>query len=140
MHCLTFLPNNLLCTDCLLEFEPPPSISDTILATMGGVTNARWQNRAQLHITLRYVGEVDRHMANDLADVLSTLDSEALSFRLEGVGQFDDNGTPIALWAGVSPYTPLTALHKKIDRCCQTIGLHTEHRAYLPHITVAPTE
>ena len=120
-----------------IGIEPPPSISDTILALMGGVTNARWQNRAQLHITLRYVGEVNRHMANDLAATLSALHSDSLSFRLDGVGQFEDVGSPIALWAGISPVGPLTELHKKVDRCCQTIGLNAESRAYLPHITIA---
>jgi 2'-5' RNA ligase len=41
------------------------------------------------------------------------------------------------LWAGVSPHEPLKLLHNKVDQACLRVGVEPDHRAYLPHITLA---
>jgi 2'-5' RNA ligase len=104
---------------------------------MGGVAGARWQDDDQLHLTLRFIGEVDGRTAEDVAEALSAIRATALDLRLEGVGTFDRKGVVDTLWAGVAPREPLAALHRKIDRALIARGLPPEGRAYRPHITLA---
>ena len=44
----------------------PPTTRSLLLAAMGGISGARWQSEDQLHLTLRFIGEVDRHLARDV--------------------------------------------------------------------------
>jgi RNA 2',3'-cyclic 3'-phosphodiesterase len=117
--------------------RPPLAIRQQLEALMGGVPGARWQDDAQLHITLRFIGEVERPQAEDVALALSALRFPALDVALAGVGQFDTRGRPNALWAGLRPHEALAQLHRKIDQALVRIGLAPEGRAYLPHITLA---
>ncbi|MGC4250714.1 MAG: RNA 2',3'-cyclic phosphodiesterase [Sphingobium sp.] len=120
-----------------VAIRPPPFIRSRLLDLMEGVSGARWQNDDQLHLTLRFIGEVDRHAAEDLADLLRSVRFHPFSIALAGVGRFEKNGRIDSLWAGVQPRDALTVLHKKIDHLCVTLGLKPEMRAYLPHITIA---
>jgi len=104
---------------------------------MGSVANARWQNDEQLHLTLRFIGEVDRHQAEDIAAILGSVHHPALEIGLEQVGQFDRKGRIDTLWVGVSPADPLKSLHSKIDRALVRVGQPPESRNFIPHITIA---
>lgn len=108
-----------------------------LAALMGGVPRARWQDDDQLHLTLRFIGDVDRPTAEDVAVALSQLHAPAPRIALDGVGAFDRQGRTEAIWAGVTPHDALKQLHKKVDRALVAAGLAPERRAYLPHITLA---
>ena len=95
-----------------------------------------WQADEQLHLTLRYIGEVDRPVAEDVAEALSSIHAAPVMLGLNGVGWFDQRPRG-ALFARAAPVDPLAALHNKIDRALVRIGLEPERRAYLPHITLA---
>lgn len=117
--------------------RPPPAIRALLLGSMGGVPGARWQSDEQLHLTLRFIGEVDRRTAEDAAHALATVRAAPVELRVEEVGSFDARGRINALWAGVRPHEAVTALHRKIDQALVRAGLAPERRAYLPHITLA---
>ncbi|WP_404334432.1 RNA 2',3'-cyclic phosphodiesterase [Sphingomonas sp. MMS12-HWE2-04] len=117
--------------------RPPAAVRAQLLALMGGIPGARWQSDAQLHITLRFIGEVERPVAEDAALILSQVHAAPIEATIDGVGQFDSRGRPNAVWAGVRPHGPLAELHKKIDQALVRCGLEPERRAYLPHITLA---
>ena len=119
-----------------VAIRPPESIRDLLIDALDDSPDFRWQDEEQLHITLRFVGEVDRPVANDLADALSRVRSAPFAIRIKGVGRFEQRNSG-ALWAGVEPKEPLAALAAKIERMCQTVGLEPERRAYHPHITLA---
>ncbi|MFY9350596.1 RNA 2',3'-cyclic phosphodiesterase [Sphingobium sp.] len=120
-----------------VAIRPPADQRAFLLGHMGGVDNARWQDDTQLHLTLRFVGEVERRRAEDLADALTTIRFAPFAIHLSGVGRFERRHVVDTLWAGVQPRDGLEALHKKIDRLCVSIGLPPESRAYLPHVTLA---
>lgn len=120
-----------------VAIQPPRAIRALLLAMMGGVPGARWQTDEQLHLTLRFIGEVDRHRAEEIAAALGAIRQPAFPIALDGVGHFDRRGRIDALWAGVRPHEPLKALHNRIDQALARIGIAPESRAYLPHITIA---
>jgi RNA 2',3'-cyclic 3'-phosphodiesterase len=119
-----------------LAVRPPDAVIDLLLDTMEGLPELRWQNDEQLHLTLRFVGEVERPLAEDLAAALSSLRFEPFEIRIAGVGRFDHHKRG-ALWAGVEPRAPLAALAAKVERICVSVGLPPERRAFHPHITLA---
>lgn len=120
-----------------VALRPPPEVRSALLDLMGGVHGARWQDEDQLHLTLRFIGQVDRRTAEDAAAALASIHSAPLDLRLAGCGMFETRGRPNALWAGVAPREPLAALHRKVDAALVRAGLPPEGRAYLPHITLA---
>jgi RNA 2',3'-cyclic 3'-phosphodiesterase len=116
---------------------PPAPIRTQLVDIMGGVENARWQRENQLHITLRYIGKVDRHTAEDVDLALQSITAAPLSLHFQGLGEFDRKGRTDQLWAGVLPRDGITALHQKIDQALQRAGLPAETRQYRPHCTLA---
>ena len=116
---------------------PPEAIRERLLDLMEGVKGARWQDEDQLHLTLRFVGEVDRHQADDIAAALGTIRHPPFEIAVSGIGSFDRRGQPVTLWVGVSPHEPLKSLHKKVDQAVRRAGVEPDRRAYMPHITLA---
>ena len=119
-----------------VAIRPPEPIRDLLIDAMDDSADFRWQDEEQLHITLRFIGEVDRPLANDVADALTRIRAEQFRLRISGVGRFEQRNSG-ALWAGVEPKAPLAALAAKVERVCQETGLEAERRAYHPHITLA---
>jgi 2'-5' RNA ligase len=119
-----------------VAIRPPEPVRDLLIDAMHGVPGLRWQDDEQLHLTLRFVGEVERPLAEDLALALGTVRFEPFELRVAGVGRFERRGKG-ALWAGVEPRTPIAALAAKIERVCVGVGLEPERRAFHPHITLA---
>jgi 2'-5' RNA ligase len=120
-----------------VAIRPPEPIRDSLLDLMEGVAGARWQDEEQLHLTLRFIGEADRHVAEDVHAALGSLHHPPFDLRLSGVGMFDRRGVPSTLWAGVAPAEPVRTLHNKVDQAIARVGLEPEHRAFHPHITLA---
>jgi 2'-5' RNA ligase len=119
-----------------VAIRPPEAIRDLLIDGMDDSPDFRWQDEEQLHLTLRFVGEVDRPIANDLADALSRVRAAPFDARISGAGRFEQRSSG-ALWAGVEPKAPLAALAAKVERACQSVGLEPERRAFHPHITLA---
>ncbi len=116
---------------------PPREVREALLAATGGVESARWQDEGQLHLTLRFVGDIPAPEAEDLAAELGRVLAAPFTLRLAGVGHFERKGRAHTLWAGVAPSPELAALQAKVERVCQHVGLEPEPRKYAPHVTLA---
>jgi len=119
-----------------VALRPPEPIRDLLIDAMDDSPDLRWQDEEQLHLTLRFIGEVDRPVAEDVAAALGRIRAARFEVRLSGVGRFEQRGSG-ALWAGVEPKAPLAALAAKVERACRSAGLEPEPRAFHPHITLA---
>jgi 2'-5' RNA ligase len=120
-----------------VAIRPPEPIRALLLAAMGGISGARWQNDEQIHLTLRFIGEVDRHRAGDVHAALGSIHHPRFEIALSGLGMFDRRGQPETVWAGVAPHEKLRTLHKKVDQAIARVGIEPDQRAYIPHITLA---
>jgi len=120
-----------------VAIRPPAAIRAILLGAMGGISGARWQSEDQLHLTLRFIGEVDRHQAGDIHAALGGIHQAPFEIALSGIGAFERRGQAEAVWAGVAPHEPLRTLHKKVDAALLRVGVAPDERAYLPHITLA---
>ena len=110
---------------------------EALISIMGELPGARWQDDEKLHITIRFVGEVDRHMAEDIAAALGSVGHRAFDLRLDGLGSFERRGRIDNIWAGIAPHEPLRSLHAAVTQALARVGVAPEERAYLPHITLA---
>lgn len=119
-----------------VAIRPPEEICDLLIDAMDDRPDLRWVGDEQLHLTLRFIGEVERPVANDLAAALGRVRSGPFELHLNGLGRFERrNGG--ALWAAIEPKAPVVALAARIERVCQDVGLAPEHRVFHPHITIA---
>lgn len=120
-----------------IALRPPAVIRNLLLGLMEGVRNARWQDEEQLHLTLRFIGDVDRHGVDDIVAALGQIRFAPVEIALNGMGTFDRRGNIDTLWAGVTPHDALGALHQKLDQALIRAGIAPDRRAFLPHITLA---
>lgn len=120
-----------------VALRPPPAVRAALIEAMGEVPGVRWQDDEQLHVTVRFLGEVERTVAEDAALALSQVVAPAPVARIDGVGTFAQRGRTDTLWARVAPPEPLAALHRKVDQALARAGIAPDTRRYLPHVTLA---
>lgn len=119
-----------------VAIRPPEEIVDRLVDAMDDSPALRWVPDDNIHLTLRFIGEVERPTADDVAGALQHLRFPGFQLRLSGVGKFEQrNGG--ALWAGIEPRAPVAELAAKVERACIGAGIEPERRAFHPHITIA---
>lgn len=115
----------------------PDSVRDRLSFVQGGVPDARWLRPETLHLTLRFVGEVDGGTAADLDAALGQVRATAFELWLDGAGSFGPAKRPHSLHVLAARSEPLQALHDRVDRAVVKAGLSPDDRKFLPHVTVA---
>jgi 2'-5' RNA ligase len=119
-----------------VAIRPPEAVRDLLVDAMDEPSDLSWVAADNLHLTLRFIGEVERPDANDIAAALASVRSDPFEIRLAGIGTFDRRSGG-ALWAGVAPKEPVVALAAKVERACVAAGSDPGHRTFHPHITLA---
>lgn len=120
-----------------IALSPPVEIGQELEHLAGGIPGARWVAPEFLHITLRFLGEVDETRAIDIDDALQTVRAERISILLRGAGLFVRHGRPHSLWIGIDPTPALLQLRRRIDSALIRAGETPERRAFTPHLTLA---
>ncbi|GGA61145.1 RNA 2',3'-cyclic phosphodiesterase [Nitratireductor aestuarii] len=117
-----------------LEIPRDATLSLTLLR--GGLPGARWVDVENYHLTLRFIGDVEGHVADEIVSALDRVNRPAFSLALSGIGAFGGK-KPHSIWAGVTPSPDLFALQAEIERICQRLGLPKDQRKFTPHVTLA---
>ncbi len=117
-----------------LEIPRDATLSLSLLR--GGLPGARWIDVENYHLTLRFFGDIDGHVADEICAALDRVRRPAFTLQLSGVGAFGGR-KPNTIWAGVAASPDLAALQAEIDRICQRLGLPADARRFTPHVTVA---
>lgn len=116
--------------------ELPEDIRDAISDLEAPLPGVRWIMNDNLHLTLRFAGDIDNGQAREFADFLAAIDIDAFEMRLEGLGTFGGKD-PRTLWAGVRAGPQLEALARACERAARSAGLKAEGRGFKPHVTIA---
>jgi len=92
-----------------------------------------------LHITIRFIGEVPRDVVNEIIDrVLSKVKFKEFDLRLRGIGAFPSTLRPRVVWIGVeNGYSELKALRDQVESGLRGLGLRPERQEFKPHLTLA---
>jgi 2'-5' RNA ligase len=115
----------------------PEEITDGLVRRQQGIPDARWRTPDQLHITLRFFGEMPETTAGDLDAELGRIPGSPLDLTLSGVGAFGEGREVRAIWAGVETSEPLNVLASRCEAAARRAGLKAEGRPYMPHVTLA---
>ncbi|MBD3420757.1 MAG: RNA 2',3'-cyclic phosphodiesterase [Chitinivibrionales bacterium] len=101
-----------------------------------GLRQIRWSPLEQLHLTLRFLGDVDKHTFEDILSTLARVEAPAFSLTIKGAGYFPPRRSPRIIWAGVEPDQELLTLKNKIDRVLQLLHVEPDKHKFHPHITL----
>lgn len=120
-----------------VAIDLPVSLKEQLIRFNGGVPGAHWLDASQLHITLKFVGQVDGGVFRDVIDVLRDVQIDRFELTLKGMGHFPPRKKPEQLWVGVKQSDQLIILHNRIDSALTRVGLPREGRKFAPHVTLA---
>lgn len=116
--------------------EIPQGIADRLSFLRGGLPGARWIEPSDYHITLRFIGDIDDRLADDIAETLAAIRRKPLTLRLTGLDVFG-RGAPKSVHALVEPTSDLAELQAEHERRIRRLGLEAEPRRFTPHVTLA---
>ncbi len=102
-----------------------------------GLPGVRWMTLENMHLTLRFIGEVPSWRAEEIDLALHAIKARHFHLVLTGVGLFEKSGRITALWAGVERSPQLEHLQAKVETALQRAGLEPERRRFTPHVTLA---
>ncbi len=115
----------------------PEELRDRLAQMSGALDNARWVDPENMHLTLRFLGELDGREAADLDSALATIRVPAFQMELVGLGTFETGRKINALWVGVEAPEELARLQVKVENAAQRAGQPPEGRKFRPHVTLA---
>ncbi|MEL7485659.1 MAG: RNA 2',3'-cyclic phosphodiesterase [Pseudomonadota bacterium] len=119
-----------------VALDTPEIVADALSQLQFGLDGARWRSPEGFHLTLQFIGDVDRHLIADIALALDGVSAPTFSLTLAGCGVFGDK-KPRSLWAGVAANDALDALQMKVESALRRTGAPLENRKFKPHVTLA---
>ena len=120
-----------------IAVDLPDEVKESLANLSYGVIGAQWVSFYDMHLTLRFIGEVDEETYNDIVLVLDDVIASTFEMNVKGVGYFPPHNLPRVLWAGIDNKTQLNDVRKDIERCLTSVGIEPAQRKFAPHITLA---
>ena len=117
-----------------LEIPRDAALSLSLLR--GGLIGARWIDVENYHITLRFFGDIEGHVADEIANALDRVRRPEFMLNLSGVGAFGSK-KPHSVYAGACASPDLNGLQGEIERICQRLGIAPDPHKFTPHVTLA---
>ncbi|MDR1623288.1 MAG: RNA 2',3'-cyclic phosphodiesterase [Synergistaceae bacterium] len=120
---------------------PPEDVLDRMedwLTRLRPLAPYKWVSRAQLHLTLRFLGEASRAQTDVVAEALDKLKFDPFAICLGRVGGFPHLGRPRVLWTGeISGTKDIAALAAKVEETAVGSGFPPETKKFNAHLTLA---
>jgi 2'-5' RNA ligase len=114
------------------------SLRDLIARFRPLLSGARWARPEGMHITLKFIGEVDRTKLDAISGALASIRAaQTVEMKFRGLGFFPNERKPRVLWCAVEASQNLAMLAVDIDNALESAGAPRETRAFLPHLTLA---
>jgi 2'-5' RNA ligase len=116
--------------------ELPEEVANVLSGLRWGLPGARWTDPSDYHLTLRFIGDIDRRTAREIEDELSEIDRQAVPVSIVGLGVFGGD-KPHTIYASIAPNKALLELQAESERCLRRLGFKPEGRKFTPHVTLA---
>lgn len=101
-----------------------------------GLPGARWVGEDGFHLTVAFIGDVERPTAEAAERALGLVSAASFDLSLSGLGVFPLRGPPKVLWAGVAPCPELLALRRAVRSRLDRSGVPVDRRRFSPHVTL----
>jgi 2'-5' RNA ligase len=122
-----------------LDTASAGSIARLVQGLKAKLPDVRWSRPEQLHLTLKFIGEVDNRELPQFCQALreACAGIDAFSLELGGLGAFPKNKPPRVVWvAAEDPQGVLGTLAERLDERMSALGIPRENRAFTPHLTL----
>jgi RNA 2',3'-cyclic 3'-phosphodiesterase len=116
--------------------EIPPLVRQHLALMRAPLAGAKWIEAEDMHITLRFVGDIDGRTAEEFADLLAGIQARPFTITIKTLGAFGGRD-PRVLWAGVEAGEELDALYRANERAARAAGIEPAGRDFKPHVTLA---
>ncbi|MEO8606856.1 MAG: RNA 2',3'-cyclic phosphodiesterase [Chloroflexota bacterium] len=120
-----------------IAIDLPDDLKNDLGNLCSGIDGAKWVKREQMHLTLRFIGDVDDPGLESIKSALQKIQAASFDMHLEGIGQFPPKGNPRVLWVGLKSPPALNNLQRQINTSITSLGLPPEDHPFSPHITLA---
>ena len=120
-----------------VALDLPHTLRERLSRLGFGLPGARWLPPENYHLTLRFLGELPGHRAEDVDLALAALRGRGMTLQVQGVNVLEKAGRPVALYAGILRNPQLDHLQNKIETAMQRIGLPPDRRRFNPHVSLA---
>jgi 2'-5' RNA ligase len=120
-----------------VAIDLPDDLKNALGKLCSGIDGAKWVKRDQMHLTLRFIGDVDDDGLESIQSALQKIQSPAFDAHLEEIGQFPPKAKPRVLWVGMKAPSALINLQRQINASITALGLPPEDHPFSPHITLA---
>lgn len=118
--------------------ELPDATKDVLTNLDPQLAGVHWLRRAQMHLTVSFLGDVDAESVDVLRAKLTAIRVNSFFLRIHGVGTFPAKGTPKIVWIGIGTGHPhLFQLHKRTQEAALAAHIEPDLRPWRPHITLA---
>lgn len=116
----------------------PEAVNQQLIGLCKGISKAKWIKPGQIHLTLRFIGEVTDEQAELLKLALREVRAQAFDLQLKGTGTFPQGGRrPRILWVDVKAGRELLELAEKVDQAAKAAGLVLKEEDFTAHVTLA---
>lgn len=116
--------------------EIPHQAALTMSMLRGGLPGARWIDMENYHLTLRFIGDIEHHTADEIAHALERVHRRQFTLGFSGLGAFGGK-KPHSVFAVPTPSPDLHDLQAEIARICRRHGIAPDPRKFTPHVTLA---
>lgn len=114
----------------------PDIVRERLALVRGPLSGARWIEAADLHITLRFIGDIDNRHADEVVGFLDAIETAPFDIEMRDIGAFGGRD-PRVIWAGAEGGEPLAQLQRATERAARMAGCEPEKRPFKPHVTLA---
>ncbi len=114
----------------------PEELRQRLAALQHGLPGARWVAPENLHLTLCFIGEVDRRQAQDLDAALAAIRGPRFSLSLAGLGYFGTETKLRSIWVGIDPCETLKRLQAKVAQAPRHADIAQSSSKFRPHVTL----
>jgi RNA 2',3'-cyclic 3'-phosphodiesterase len=119
-----------------VAIELPTALRERMTSLPHELRGAKWVKADQMHLTLRFIGEVAEGERDRIADQLSAVKSERFQVQLSGAGAFPSVKRAHVLWIGIAPSEALARLKGEVDAALAIPDPESD-RPFKPHLTLA---
>jgi 2'-5' RNA ligase len=119
----------------------PAEVRENLSSLIGKLQPAdsrpRWVNPRNLHITLKFIGEVSSDSVREIGAALATVHAaQHVKLGFRGIGFFPNSRRPSVAWVGIESSPNLAQLASDVNLALSPLGIPREEKPFVPHLTI----
>lgn len=99
----------------------------------------KWVSAENMHLTLRFLGELPEPTINEIKTRLKNSPFAVPPFKIsfKGLGMYPNIRQPRVIWLGITNTEPLRQIYRDIQQSLESINVPPDNKPFSPHLTLA---